>query len=77
MMITNSHSEPSPVADAEFLLFLADSVEQDGELLDALSMANEKPGSNTGANTGSSDITESNEVRKQAQTSNAQEDSHE
>lgn len=37
-MYNLSHSEPSAIADAEFLLFLADSVEQDGQLLDALTM---------------------------------------
>ena len=29
---------PSPIDDEDFLLFLADSIEQDGELVDPLSM---------------------------------------
>lgn len=32
---------PSPVDDEEFLLFLADSIEQDGEWIDPLSMIDE------------------------------------
>lgn len=32
---------PSPIDDEEFLLFLADSIEQDGEWIDPLSMIDE------------------------------------
>lgn len=32
---------PSPLDDEEFLIFLADSIEKDGELIDPLSMIEE------------------------------------
>ena len=48
-MYNLSHSEPSAIADAEFLLFLADSVEQDGQLLDALTMVEDQQAASVNA----------------------------
>ncbi|MFT5593993.1 MAG: hypothetical protein ACI8SR_002380 [Oceanicoccus sp.] len=41
---------PSPIDDEEFLLFLADSIEQDGEWIDPLSMIDEDTNTQTNDN---------------------------
>lgn len=86
-MCNLSHSQPSAVDDAEFLFFLADSVEQNGQLLDALSMAEPRAVENTGtaiqqsANNQPIDATANVQISKPqietTQMNTQQEDSHE
>jgi hypothetical protein len=45
MMFTlTSQAEPSAIDDEAFLLFLADTIEEDGELIDPLSITEPEPG---------------------------------
>lgn len=38
MLVNNLLAAPSPIADEDFLLFLAQSIEDDGQLLDPLTL---------------------------------------
>ena len=56
-----SLADPSPISDESFLLFLADSVEENGELIDPLSIIEQIEEQRT-ENEASSSITESDDM---------------
>ena len=61
LLASVSLADPSPISDEGFLLFLADSVEENGELIDPLSMI-EQIEEQRIENEASSSITESDDT---------------